>query len=69
MSAPAIEVRRLRRAGTRVVVLQPGPTDLTAMGMNMMDGSRAGGVLDAAVASTRARLAAQPELVELMSER
>jgi NTE family protein len=63
----AREVRRLRAAGTRVVVLQPTLEDLSAMGANMMDGSRAADVLRAASASTQARLQAQPELHDLLA--
>ncbi len=63
----AREVRRLKAAGTRVVVLQPTVDDLSAMGANMMDGSRAGDVLRSAAASTRARLDAQPELRDVLA--
>lgn len=61
------EVRALRRRGAEVVVLQPGPQDLPAMGLNPMQHSRVEDVLAAAAASTRARLTAQPRLVELLS--
>lgn len=59
----AQEVRQLQRTGAEVVVLQPGPEDLLAMGLNPMLASRAAEVLAVAVASTRARLAAQPDLI------
>lgn len=59
----AQEVRALKRAGAEVVVLQPGPADLAAMGLNPMVHARIEDVLRTATASTRARLEAQPELV------
>lgn len=64
----AREVRQLRRRGAVVVVLQPGPEDLPVMGLNPMQHSRVEDVLDVAARSTRARLEAQPALVELLSE-
>ncbi len=63
----AREVRQLRRRGAEVVVLQPGPEDLPVMGLNPMQHSRVEDVLDVAARSTRARLEAQPALVELLS--
>lgn len=63
----ASEVRQLRRAGAHVVVLQPGPEDLPVMGLNPMRGIVAEDVMDTAAASTRARLAARPELAERLS--
>lgn len=59
----AQEVRALKRSGADVVVFQPGPEDLTAMGLNPMLHARVEQTLDAAAASTRARLQAQPDLV------
>ena len=64
----AQEVRRLRRGGAEVVVLQPGPYDLPVMGLNPMLHSRAEEVVRTAGASTRARLAAQPRLLELLRQ-
>lgn len=61
------EVRRLKRAGCTVVVLQPGAQDLPVFGVNPMDSTRAPAVLATATASTRARLQARPDLVELLS--
>ena len=58
------EVRRLRRGGAEVVVLQPGPEDLPVMGLNPMRGIVAEDVMDVAAASTRARLEARPDLAE-----
>lgn len=63
----AREVRRLRRSGAAVVVVQPTAPDITAMGMNPMQGRRAAGVVTTAAASVRARLEAQPSLVETLS--
>ena len=61
------EVRALRRRGADVVVLQPGPQDLPVMGLNPMQHSRIEDVMRTAAASTRARLEAQPALVEVLS--
>ena len=59
------EAVRLRRAGSRVVVLQPGPDDLAVTGPNAMRRDRAQleQVLAQAAASTRERLDRTPELV------
>lgn len=62
------EVARLRRGGATVVVLQPGPQDLPAMGLNPMQHSRIEEVLQVAAASTRSRLEAQPSLVALLAD-
>lgn len=61
------EVRRLRRRGTRVVVVQPTAKDLAVMGINPMQGHRIEDVVQTAAASVRRRLDAQPDLVELLS--
>jgi NTE family protein len=61
------EVRTLRRHGATVVVLQPGADDLPVMGLNPMRHSRVEDVLRVAADSTRARLEAQPRLVELLA--
>lgn len=61
------EVTGLRRRGADVVVLQPGPQDLPAMGLNPMQHSRIEEVMRVAAASTRARLEAQPALVDLLA--
>ena len=58
----AHEVWRLRRAGAHVVVLQPTPNDLPVMGLNPMRGIVAEEVIDTVATSTRAALAAQPDL-------
>ena len=63
----AAEVRRLRRAGSDVVVLQPSADDLPVMGLNPMRGGRIDEVIASAAASTRARLEARPDLVERLS--
>jgi len=59
----AAEVRRLRRAGSRVVVVQPGPGDLQVMGSNPMRGEGLGEVLQRAAQSTRKRLERTPDLL------
>ena len=64
----AIEVRRLRRAGSQVVVLQPSAKDLAVMGINPMRGARVADVVHSAAESTRRRLEARPELVELLRQ-
>lgn len=61
------EVRALRRRGAEVVVLQPGPEDLPVMGLNPMQHARLEDVLRTAAGSTRARLEAQPSLIELLA--
>ena len=62
----AQEVRRLRRGGAEVLVLQPGPQDLPVMGLNPMLHSRAEEVVRTAGESTRRRLADQPRLLEVL---
>ena len=64
----AAEVRQLRRGGAHVVVLQPSPEDLPVMGLNPMKGIVAEEVVDRAGASTRARLAARPDLAERLAQ-
>ena len=61
------EVRALRRRGATVVVLQPGPHDLPAMGLNPMQHVRVEAVVHAAAESTRTRLEAQPQVAELLA--
>jgi NTE family protein len=63
----AREVRLLRRSGATVVVFQPTAQDLTAMGLNPMKMMRANKVIRSAAESVRARLEAQPSLVETLS--
>ena len=63
----AREVRLLRRAGATVVVFQPTAQDLAAMGLNPMKMLRTGKVVRTVAASVRARLEAQPSLVEALS--
>ncbi|MEV4346486.1 patatin-like phospholipase family protein [Actinoplanes sp. NPDC049596] len=50
------ERRKVERAGTRVVVLTPGPDDLAAIGVNLMDGRRRRDVLRTAQATVPAAL-------------
>ncbi|MEV4614059.1 patatin-like phospholipase family protein [Kitasatospora sp. NPDC049258] len=52
------EVRQLRAVGTRVQLLAPTQADLAVMGPNMMDPSRRGPVLESALRTSRAALAA-----------
>lgn len=63
----AAEVARLRRGGCAVVVVQPGPEDLQAMGANPMRGSGVDRVIDSATTSVQRRLAAQPALAERLA--
>jgi len=53
------EVRTVRSRGARVSVLCPGPEDLHAIGANLMDYTRRRDVLDTAMATTSAALAAE----------
>jgi len=53
----AREVRALRRAGTRVLVLQPGPEVVDAVGPSSMDPARRRRVAEAAHADVQAHLA------------
>jgi NTE family protein len=64
----AVEVRRLRRGGAQVVVLQPSARDLVAMGINPMRGARVADVVENVAESTRLRLEARPELAELLAQ-
>ena len=52
------EARKVRTAGVRVTVLTPGPEDLAAIGVNMMDPARRQQVLDTALRTAPATLAA-----------
>ena len=60
----AREVHRLRRGGATVLVFAPSAQDLVALGLNPMKGQRGPDVLRTAANTVRARLAAQPQLVE-----
>jgi NTE family protein len=62
----AREVRLLRKRGATVVVFQPTAQDLTAMGLNPMRLLRANRVVRTVSSSVRARLEAQPSLVETL---
>ena len=46
------EARKLRDAGTRVLILQPGADDVKVMGFNMMSGRRRVQATQTAVKST-----------------
>lgn len=63
----AREVRLLRRRGLAVVVFQPTAQDLAAMGLNPMRLMRASRVVGAVAESVRARLEAQPGLVDTLA--
>lgn len=63
----AREVRQLRRRGATVVVFQPGPEDLTAMGLNPMRLMRSRRVVDTVARSVRSRLEAQPQLADALT--
>lgn len=52
------EVAVLRSLGTRVTVLTPGPEDLAAMGVNLMDPRRRERVLETSLRTSEAALAA-----------
>jgi NTE family protein len=56
------EVRRLRRAGIEVVVIEPGRQDLEIMGFNPMHGGRIEEVVETVTRSVTARLQSRPEL-------
>ena len=53
------EVRGLRATGKRVVLLTPGPDDLRAMGVNMMDATRRTVVFDTASETAATQLRQQ----------
>ena len=48
----------LRARGTEVTLLTPGPEDLAAMGVNLMDPRRRAPVLDTSLRTSAAALAA-----------
>lgn len=50
------EVRAVRATGVRVIVLTPGPEDLSAMGGNLMNPRRRARVLDLALLTSKAAL-------------
>ncbi len=50
------EAARVRRTGTNVVLLGPGPEDLQAIGANLMDPSRRERVFETSMRTTRAAL-------------
>lgn len=61
------EVRRLRKAGAQVVVIEPGRKDLEAMGFNPMHGGRIDEVVATVEESVRTRLECRPSLVSLLT--
>lgn len=62
----AREARPVRRGGTQLLIFQPTPADLSAMGTNAMDFSRRRPVARQAVASVRERLD-QPHLQDRLA--
>jgi NTE family protein len=50
------EVRAVRASGTQAVVLTPGPEDLAAIGINLMDGRRSRRVLETSLRTTPTQL-------------
>jgi NTE family protein len=52
-----IEAAKVRAAGTRVIVVEPGAEDVDAMGRNLMNPSRRRTVLETALRTAPARLA------------
>ncbi len=50
------EARRLKEKGVRLLLIQPGESDLDAMGINLMDPNRRVQVLETAIETTRTRL-------------
>jgi NTE family protein len=52
------EVLKVEAAGIRVTVLTPGPADLAAIGINLMDGRRRQQVLHTSLQTSPRRLAA-----------
>jgi NTE family protein len=65
----AREVRLLRRHGAYVVVFQPSPKDLAAMGVNPMKLLRGQDVVETAAATVRSRLEARPDLRDQLDQR
>jgi NTE family protein len=65
----AREVRLLRRHGATVVVFQPSPRDLSAMGVNPMKLLRGSDVVEAAATTVKLRLEARPELRDQLAQR
>ena len=63
----AREVRRLRRHGATVLVLQPTAEDLAAMGLNPMRLLRADRIARTVSESVRARAEAQPSLLDALA--
>jgi NTE family protein len=61
------EVRRLRRAGSQVVVIQPCAEDLAVMGYNPMHGARIEEVVRSVGDSVRRRVEGQPSLRAMLA--
>ena len=56
------EARKIRAAGTRVMILTPGPEDLVAMGANLMDPARRSSVLETSLRTS-------PTILEALDDR
>jgi NTE family protein len=56
------EVRKVEATGARVTVLTPGPEDLAAIGINLMDPARRQRVLETSLHTSPARLSTLTEL-------
>jgi NTE family protein len=63
----SVEVRRLRRAGSQVLVIQPCSEDLAVMGFNPMHGARIDEVVRSVGDSVRRRVEQQPSLRPLLA--
>lgn len=61
------EARRLRARGVKLLLIQPGAEDLSAMGINLMDPSRRNQVLDTAIETVTNRLH-DPDADEVLSD-
>ncbi len=55
------EVRALRALGIRVTVLTPGPEDVAAMGVNLMDSRRRRAVLEISLRTSAAEFGGRPD--------
>ncbi len=59
------EARRLRDKGVDLLLVQPGPEDLDAMGLNLMDPSRRVETLETAIETTSERLR-EPDAAQIL---
>ncbi|MEX2394963.1 MAG: patatin-like phospholipase family protein [Actinomycetota bacterium] len=63
------EARRIRAGGTELLMIQPGETDLDAMGINLMDPSRRVEVLERSIETTSKRLGSPDALAAVAALR